>query len=63
MTKIKKENELIEIDCDNERCGKCVYEKSPKCTLFDILITHVVEGDASRSGCLRHAECIKAEVK
>ena len=63
MTKIRKGDRIIVIDCDNEMCGKCTYNQEPKCRLFDVMIDRVVAGYAKYSGCRRHSECINAEVK
>ncbi|MDR2964433.1 MAG: hypothetical protein LBU88_01510 [Treponema sp.] len=63
MTKVRKGNDIIEIENDKERCGNCRYEKYPKCTLFDIPIDHVVENNADRSGYMRPSMCLDAEVK
>jgi len=63
MTKIRKGDQVIEIDCDGEKCGECSKLNGPKCDVFNVLIDHVVCGDLNHSYNKRHPECIKAEVK
>ena len=66
MKKVRKGNEIIEIDCDdNVMCGKCSFmpiRLEQKCKFFDVLIDHVVGGSTSNSGWKRCPECIDAEV-
>ena len=62
MTKIRKDGQTIEIDCEHEMCGNCEHKPiapGQECKLFKILIDHVSTG----SGWKRHNDCINAEVR
>jgi len=66
MTKLRKGNEEITINCVNRICGNCVYIPiipEQKCKLFNVLLDHVVTGSSKNSGWNRCTECINAEVK
>ena len=66
MKKIRKGNEVKNIDCDDKFCRNCSYVPScgeQKCGLFDVMLDHVVSGNINNSGWARHANCINAEEK
>ena len=62
MVTVRKDGQVVEIDCGDKMCGNCTYRKPPNCGLFDVLIDHHVCGNIYNSGSRRHPECIAAEV-
>ena len=62
MKKIRRNDEVIKINCGDKKCENCIYEKYPKCTLFDVLIDNFVYGHVEISGIMRHIKCIEAEI-
>jgi hypothetical protein len=66
MMKIRKDNEIIEINCDKEMCRDCSFKpfmSEQKCRLFDDMLDHVIGGFDNNSGWKRHSKCINAEAK
>ena len=65
MIKIKKGDEVYDIDCDNAMCMRCSFQpvdSGLKCKMFDILLDHLVSNSKSNYGNRRLPECKKAEV-
>jgi len=65
MNKVKKENRIFEIDCNNENCVGCSFQPTAmsgmECKLFEVFLDHIVL--SSNGGWKRCSECINAEVK
>jgi len=62
MSKIKKDDKVFYIKNKDEFCEECRYIIPNKCTLFDILIDHMVGGNVNSSGWKRCQQCIDAEI-